>query len=52
MNADAQDMIATIERIFTALGDNDHAGLNELFCADFHALRTAFRWTVVNCWTL
>jgi len=37
MNADAKDMIATIERIFTALGDNDHAGLNELLCADFHA---------------
>jgi len=37
MHGDAQDMIATIERIFAALGDNDHARLTELLCEDFHA---------------
>ena len=45
MNADAQDMIATIERIFTALGDNDHVCLNELLCEDFHAFEDGVQVT-------
>jgi hypothetical protein len=45
VNADAQDMIATIERIFTALGDNDHDRLNELLCEGFHAFENGVQVT-------
>ena len=45
MNADARDMIATIERVFVALGDNDHAGLDGLLCEDFHAFENGVRVT-------
>jgi hypothetical protein len=45
MNADAQDMIATIERVFAALGDNDHLRLNELLCEDFHAFENVVQVT-------
>ena len=37
MPSDAQDMVATVERVFAALGDNDRPRLRELFCEDFHA---------------
>lgn len=45
MKADAQDMIATIERIFNAIGDNDHERLNELLCEDFHAFENGIQVT-------
>jgi hypothetical protein len=45
MNDDAQDMIATIEGIFTALGDNDHVRLSELLCEDFHAFENGVQVT-------
>ena len=45
MHADAQDMIATIEAIFAALGDNDRVRLNALLCEDFHAFENGVRVT-------
>jgi ketosteroid isomerase-like protein len=45
MNADAQDMIATTERVFAALGDNDQTRLNELLCEDFHAFENGVQVT-------
>jgi hypothetical protein len=45
MHADAQDMIATIEQVFAALGENDHVRLNELLCEDFHAFENGVRVT-------
>lgn len=45
MNAEAQELVATIERIFAALGGNDHAGLGELLCEDFHAFENGLHVT-------
>jgi Domain of unknown function (DUF4440) len=45
MDVDAQDMIATIEQIFAALGDNDDARLSELLCEDFHAFENGVQVT-------
>jgi len=38
-------MIATIEQMFAALGDNDRVRLNELLCEDFHAFENGVRVT-------
>jgi len=40
MSADAQDLVATIERAFAAFGNDDKTLLEEVFCEDFHASRT------------
>ena len=37
MIAEAQDMIATIERAFAAIGTDDQVQLKEILCEDFHA---------------
>jgi hypothetical protein len=37
MRSDAQDLIATIERAFVAIGKDDQMLLREIFCEDFHA---------------
>jgi ketosteroid isomerase-like protein len=38
-------MVATIERIFAALGANDHVRLNQLLCEDFHAFENGVHVT-------
>ena len=45
MNADAQEMIATIERAIVAIGDDDQAHLKEILCEDFHAFENGIRMT-------
>jgi hypothetical protein len=45
MHADARAMIATIEQIFAALGDNDRVRLNQLLCEDFHAFENGVQVT-------
>ena len=45
MNTDAQDVVATIERVFTALGCNDHTRIDDLLCEDFHAYENGSRMT-------
>jgi len=45
LNADAQEMVATIERIFAALGENDRVLLDQLLCDDFHAFENGARVT-------
>ena len=37
MNTEARDIVATIEKIFAAIGNNDQVRLSKLFCEDFHA---------------
>ncbi len=37
MTTDATDMIAVIQRMYTAIGENDRLRLNEVLCEDFHA---------------
>jgi ketosteroid isomerase-like protein len=37
LSSEAQEMIATIERVFAAIGDDDQIRLKELLCEDFHA---------------
>jgi uncharacterized secreted protein with C-terminal beta-propeller domain len=41
LNTEAQEIVATIERVFATLGEDDQVGLKEILCDDFHALRTA-----------
>ena len=45
MNADARDVVATVERAFAALGDNDSVRLDELLCEDFHAFENGMHVT-------
>jgi len=45
LNAEAQEMIATIERAFVAIGDNDQARLKEILCEDFHAFENGIPMT-------
>jgi len=37
VNTEAQQMIAAIERMYAAVGENDQEVLNEVLCQDFHA---------------
>jgi len=45
MSAEAQDMVATIERAFVAIGNDDQPGLKEIFCEDFHAFENGISMT-------
>ena len=45
MSADAQEMIATIERVFAAIGDDDQIALKEILCGDFHAFENGVPMT-------
>ena len=45
MNAEAQEMVATIERVFAAIGDDDQTPLGEVLCEDFHAFENGARMT-------
>jgi ketosteroid isomerase-like protein len=45
MSADAQDIIATIERLQVAVGEDDRARVKELLCQDFHAFENGVRMT-------
>jgi ketosteroid isomerase-like protein len=42
-NPDATDVVAVIERVFAALGEDDRARLSELLCGDFHAFENGVR---------
>jgi hypothetical protein len=37
LNTQAQDLVATIERTFAAIGNDDQGCLSEVLCEDFHA---------------
>jgi hypothetical protein len=37
LNSEAQELVATIERVQSALAANDRARLDGLLCPDFHA---------------
>jgi ketosteroid isomerase-like protein len=37
LNSEAEELVATIERVQAALAANDRARLDELLCHDFHA---------------
>ena len=43
LNAEAKEMVTTIERVFAALGDDDQVRLNEELCEDFHAFENGAR---------
>ena len=45
MSADAEEIVATIERVFLAIGDNDRNRLEEMLCEDFHAFENGVRMT-------
>ena len=45
MNADEQQILATLEGIFTALGENDRVRLDRLLCEDFHAFENGVHVT-------
>src|SRR4029079_9290097 len=45
LNTEAREMVATIERAFAALGDDDPVGREEVFCEDFHAFENGIRMT-------
>jgi ketosteroid isomerase-like protein len=45
LNADEQNIVGTLERIYAALSDNDHVRLNQLFCEDFHAFENGVHMT-------
>lgn len=45
MNAEAQELVAAIERTFAALGDNDRIRLEESLCEDFHAFENGISMT-------
>jgi len=45
LNAEAQELVAAIERTFAALGDNDRIRLEESLCEDFHAFENGIRMT-------
>jgi len=40
---DAPELVATIEGIFAAIGDDDRARLEQAFCDDFHAFENGVR---------
>ena len=40
---DAQELVATIEGIFAAIGDDDRGRLEQAFCDDFHAFENGVR---------
>ena len=37
MSAETQNLVATIERAFAAIGEDDQTARKEVFCKDFHA---------------
>ena len=37
MNTESQDLVATIERMYAAVGADDQLRLTEVLCEDFHA---------------
>ena len=45
MHTEAQDIVATIERMMAAVGDHDYASLDEVLCQDFHAFENGVRMT-------
>ncbi len=45
LNSDAQDLVATVEGVFAAVGKDDRAGLAELLCEDFHAFENGVHMT-------
>ena len=45
LNTEAQDMVATIEGVFAALGNDDHKRINDLLCEDFHAYENGSQMT-------
>jgi hypothetical protein len=45
LNADAQQLIATIERAFAAMGGDDQDRLEEILCEDFHAFENGVAMT-------
>ena len=45
MNAEAREMIATIERVFAALANDDHARLIDVLSEDFHAFENGASFT-------
>jgi ketosteroid isomerase-like protein len=45
LNPEGQELVATIERVFAAIGDDDQIRLNEVLCEDFHAFENGARMT-------
>ena len=45
MSADMQDVVATIERAFAAIGNDDKSLLDEIFCEVFHAFENGISMT-------
>jgi len=45
LNTEAQEIVATIERVFATLGEDDQVGLKEILCDDFHAFENGVRVT-------
>ena len=45
MSAEAQDVVAAIERAFVAIGNDDKMLLKESFCEDFHAFENGISMT-------
>jgi ketosteroid isomerase-like protein len=45
LNPEAQELVATIERVFVAIGSDDQMRLNEVLCEDFHAFENGARVT-------
>jgi ketosteroid isomerase-like protein len=45
LNHEAHELVATIERVFVAIGSDDQMRLNEVLCEDFHAFENGARVT-------
>ena len=45
MSDEAQEMVATIEGAFAAIGDDDRSRLEAILCEDFHAFENGIRMT-------
>ena len=45
MNIDAQYIVATIERMMAAVGNDDRVSLDEILCQDFHAFENGVHMT-------
>lgn len=45
MNTEAQNIVATIERLMAAVGNDDRASLDEVLCEDFHAFENGVPMT-------
>lgn len=45
MNAETQELVATIEQAFVAIGNDDQARLKEILCEDFHAFENGIAMT-------